>query len=809
MQEQYKQREKLETQQRTSAFRLVASLLGLTVASLVVTIGYSLRVDGVFDAPLILVILFVAYVVALVLIRQSFNLNWAILVVLLGLYGGIGYTLTQSSGITVVGLLLVTLVSLAIVSQLAASSVFLIYVVGIILGSAGLLLADLLYFSSARDSVTEFYVQYGWGGVAVLTLLVAFLLGRDFTNYPLRTKLVLAFLIVSLIPLGVLGGIQIQSTREALIEGGNKALAGAATQTAARIDDFLLGQIENIRVESGLIGANDYFSLPREERAGSEEEAEVIELLKVFRDKDPLRIRSYAFIDLGGNVILAYPPSALRDGGQNVAHTDYFQKALTGSQPYISYVQFPTESTVGFFYVSSVVRASDGEIVGVIRNEYDATVFQDLITRATSLIGGQSFAALYDDEYLHLAHGNDDELQYRFVEAVDEARIERLKEERRWPNLPVAEASANLPDLARNLDAASSEDNFAVQAVAGQQELNQAAVATLKEQPWLIVFYQPQDSFLLSVVAQVRSLVTLVLGVIVVVILVAVGVSQLLTAPIIRLNEVAIQVTGGDLSAHADIQSGDEIGTLALTFNEMTAQLRETLTGLEQRVQERTRDLETSTAVSQRLSTILDPDQLIGEVAAQVQKAFNYYHVHIYVFNKRRDFLVMAGGTGEAGQAMLASGHRLRANQGLVGRSASNNAVVFVENVRVDEDWVPHPLLPDTQTEAAIPISVGNDVIGVLDVQHNVLGELSREHLALLQSIANQVAIALQNSQLFAQSQQVAETEAMKNRISQRIQQADTVEAVLQVAAEELGTALGAAKTHIALGNKQIGGGSS
>jgi len=741
------------------------------------------------------------------LVRQGHQIL-GVVAALVALAGAYLYLTVQVNGIGAFAAVVLTIAVVAVIVETfprpyVARVVSIVLVLGLFL-----LLLELFWPGPARVSLPAGLAPAILLAIATSLFVVAFTL-RHFARYTLREKLITAFLAVALLPLVIVVALSNNNNRNSLLTNANQQLLSAARQTAVTVDDFLVNSQRTVRTEANVLTETGYLDLEPAERAGSASEAIALAQLKAYRDKNPLNITSYALLDPTGQVLLEYPPNSPQ---VDESESAYLHLPLETGSPYASEVTFTPIAGGPFLYFSAPVRDKDGEIAGVLRGRYKANALQEIIARSTGLVGGQSFAVLFDDNYLHLAHGTVPETLYKLVSTSSDAQIAELQAARRLPDEPPETLSTGLDELLQKLVDSNLAPLFTAQDVATGDRIDQVAVTETSEQEWLVAFFQPQDVFLAPIEEQTRTAILLAVAVTGGVIVLAAILARFLTGPISRLESTALEVAQGDLSVRAAVETDDEIGSLARTFNMMTGRLEETLRVLEQRVADRTRALATSTEVGRRLSTILDEEKLVIEVVNQVQSSFGYYHVHIYLVDDKSKDLVMVGGTGRAGQIMLEHKHQIAQGRGLVGRASRTNSVVLVPDVGQDPDWLPNPLLPLTSSEIAVPISVGDQVLGVLDVQDDEIDSLGPEDADLLLSIANQVAIALQNARSYSEIGRQAERRALINEINRKIQASTDIDKAMQIAVREVGRAVGSRKSRVWLedwpveGDKDPGG---
>jgi GAF domain-containing protein/methyl-accepting chemotaxis protein len=236
--------------------------------------------------------------------------------------------------------------------------------------------------------------------------------------------------------------------------------------------------------------------------------------------------------------------------------------------------------------------------------------------------------------------------------------------------------------------------------------------------------------------------------------LMAVYIARRLAAPLLDLTATATQIAAGKLDLKAPVSGPAEITHLAMAFNSMTAQLREFIGSLEQRIAGRTRNLQAAADVAQVTTSLLNPDELVRQTVDLVRERLHLYYVGLYLLDEEARFAVLRAGTGQAGREMMAQGHRLEVGgASMIGQCVASGQAVISLDVRDGVTRFDNPLLPETRTEVALPLRARERTIGAMTVHDTRLSAVDEADISVLQIMANQVAVAIDNARLFAETQ--------------------------------------------------------
>jgi len=233
-----------------------------------------------------------------------------------------------------------------------------------------------------------------------------------------------------------------------------------------------------------------------------------------------------------------------------------------------------------------------------------------------------------------------------------------------------------------------------------------------------------------------------------------------IAVPINHLVDTAKQIAQGDLNVTADENGKDEISSLANAFNQMNTRQKDLIASeakISQQLQENLAQLQASTQVAQVVASILDPTEIAEKVVNLIKEAFGLYYVGLFTPDELEEWAVLRTGTGEAGQMMLARSHQIKIGEGMIGWSIANKKSRVAQVAVEDFHRFATKELPETRSEAAIPMRSRGKVVGALTVQDRRPNFFNEQLIAILQNMADQVAIALDNARLFAESQQALE----------------------------------------------------
>lgn len=626
--------------------------------------------------------------------------------------------------------------------------------------------------------------------IGVLLVVVLWLIARAYLNYSLRTKLIVAFLAVSLGSVGAITLYADRTIRLALQERASAELTNVAQSRSTAVGDFLAEEVkllqtlalsERIRSEAEASNASYQGSV-------ADTQAALLKLDQAWRaavvandDNDPLvnaklnnSIASYlreyrTLYPENAEVFVTDRHGALlgatnRTSDYYQADEDWWQAAYSTGVGTIYYSQPTYETDSGAFSINialPVYDKSGSNMLGILRTTVDLAAKTAIVTNLqlgeaslllpdNSLVTGQGPLPVPSDSLAQLP--------------ADIGSVAEMEWEGQPSFVTVAPVRASDPKLG-------------------------ISVGQLR---WKVIAHQPRAEILAPVAAQTTTVLLVFALIAIVVTGVSIGLSQILVRPITRLTMTAKKVAAGDLTAQATVETKDEIGTLAVTFNNMTNELRNVVSSLEERVQARTEQLRASAEVGRTAASVLDPDDLLRSVVNLITERFGFYYAAVFTSDSQGRYAILREATGEAGSALKAQGHQLEiGGQSMVGNAIARRRLRIALDVGAEAIRFANPLLPDTRSEIALPLVVGDQVLGALDVQSTEEAAFDESNAAVLQSMADQIAIALSNALSYTETQAVARRSRALFAASREVGRvqadvADTIRAMMQAAADTL-----------------------
>lgn len=218
----------------------------------------------------------------------------------------------------------------------------------------------------------------------------------------------------------------------------------------------------------------------------------------------------------------------------------------------------------------------------------------------------------------------------------------------------------------------------------------------------------------------------------------------------------------GDPSERLPVSGNDELASLAVSINKMLTSIEIQQAELNRRLGQ----IRTAAEISRSLSSLLDPSVLLPSVVDLIRERFDLYYVGLFLIDEKGERAVLRAGTGEAGQAMMASGHSLTVGgNSMIGWATRHKEARIALDVGEEAVRFNNPHLPLTRSELAMPIIGRDKVLGAMTIQSDRPNAFDENDILIIRGIADSLSIALENAELFTQTQRSLQEISKLNRV--------------------------------------------
>jgi len=214
--------------------------------------------------------------------------------------------------------------------------------------------------------------------------------------------------------------------------------------------------------------------------------------------------------------------------------------------------------------------------------------------------------------------------------------------------------------------------------------------------------------------------------------------------------------------------------------------------------------LQTAAEIARDISGSLELGDLLSKAVNLIRDQLDYYHAGVFLVEHNNEYAVIREATGEAGIQMKRAGHKLAVgSKSIVGFVTGSGEPLVVMDTTRDATYYANPLLPDTRAELAIPLRLGSRILGALDVQSTVAYSFTDEVINVLRILADQLAIAVVNSELFAETQEHLAQHRLLHHVTTAAASGTTLDEALLSAVQGLQVTMGGDRVAILLANRE------
>jgi signal transduction histidine kinase len=563
---------------------------------------------------------------------------------------------------------------------------------------------------------------------------------------------VLALLGAALVLNTVAGSIY---TRRQILESNAELQAEVASLTARRIHALMIQKIERLQ-DAGVamtlypLGANEQkllgLLLLKNDRSFTE--------MTILNDRGQERLKF-----AGQRVYLV---ADLQDQSGSAA----YQRAI-GGKFYISPVT-TTEYAEPYVTMAVPLQSAPRKTIGVLVAKANLKFLWDVI--GATQFGTAGYSYLIDDRAKLIAH-RDPSLVLKGLHLQNHPKLRPFMNN-------------------RSADSAPGEIG---PGLTGIKVLSTYGV--VPDFGWAVVVEEPVDVALADLEKlQHYALLLLVVGLLLGG-LIAAWMSRKITRPIQMLGEVARNIQNGNLDRRADIKTGDEIEALAHEFNEMTRALQTSYATLEDKVEQRTREISALYAVAGSVNESLDLQTILQAVIGKIRETFQFEAIRILLANDQTDRLEPRA-TFEVDPGYFRGNRSFKRGEGIVGRVLDSGEAMIFEDVFTDPRYAQLTLSNEAREVqrrflAALPIKSHSRTVGVIIFNAKGLRKLSADEIELLNSMAGHLGVAVEKASLFAQVQARSRHLEALNSIGAAVSRSLDLGIVLKTAVEKIAATLG------------------